>query len=626
MKEERKAQRLLTLGGLVLASLVCLTPPRATAQQPIPTGATPYTQDFSIGTNAQANMPSNWKIDRKSDARTVGDFSSAGVTTARRAGNSMTSSAPSGVYNFGAGPADTATDRAPGWLFGGVDGGRTGNLYVHLINDTSTPLNGLVLSYDIEKYRNGTSVGGFCVQLYYSSTGSAGSWISAGTDFCNTYEADADNNGFASAPGSTTNVVNKQLSVVIPAGQSLYLAWSCSAISGNSGNTSQCHGIDNVSILGRPLVVSGNSAASVKSSPVSLGGNVYFGNNAGEVRSVAAATNTENWTFNVNANGASGTSQTLGRPALYNINGTYYLFLTTNDGYVFCLDAATGAKVWSVGPLVAGATTVDTTPAALTRSTLAGTSVYVPVYTGADGYVFKLKGDDGSTLKTSPDLITAGSGGKLSSPSAAGGGVYVTATGGDYAGYRLSPSDLSTLVGLASGKNSGTPPFIHQYSGVVYPRVLVTASDGTLSAYNASNGTVQYENVDVTPSATTALTLPVAYDEVVYMAGANGIVYRANVSDGSAAGGNYTLYSGASGNAIQGMALDPSGIGGAPTLLFGAANGSFYKVPIANPANAVVIAQPAGSSPYATTPSIDTTNALVQAGNDNGNVYSFMRN
>ena len=74
------------------------------------------------------------------------------------------------------------------------------------------------------------------------------------------------------------------------------------------------------------------------------------------------------------------------------------------------------------------------------------------------------------------------------------------------------------------------------------------------------------------------------------------------------------------------MALDPSGIGGAPTLLFGAANGSFYKVPIAHPANAVVIAQPAGSSPYATTPSIDTTNALVQAGNDNGNVYSFMRN
>ncbi len=571
-------------------------------------------------------MPSNWKIDRKSDARTVGAFSSAGVTTARRAGNSMTSSAPSGVYNFGAGPADTATDRAPGWLFGGVDGGRTGNLYVHLINDTSTPLNGLVLSYDIEKYRNGTSVGGFCVQLYYSSTGSAGSWISAGTDFCNTYEADADNNGFASAPGSTTNVVNKQLSVVIPAGQSLYLAWSCSAISGNSGNTSQCHGIDNVSILGRPLVVSGNSAASVKSSPVSLGGNVYFGNNAGEVRSVAAATNTENWTFNVNANGASGTSQTLGRPALYNINGTYYLFLTTNDGYVFCLDAATGAKVWSVGPLVAGATTVDTTPAALTRSTLAGTSVYVPVYTGADGYVFKLKGDDGSTLKTSPDLITADSGGKLSSPSVSGSGVYVTATGGDYAGYRLSPGDLSTLLGLALGNNSGTPPFMYQYTGVVSPRVLVTASDGTLSAYDSSNGTVAFENVDVTPAATTALSLPMAFNEVVYMAGENGIVYHANVADGSAPGMNYVFYSGAEGSAIPGLTLDPAGMGGAPTLLFGAANGSFYKVPIANPTNAVVFEQPGTGNPYTTTPSIDTTNALVQAGNDNGNVYSFMRN
>ncbi len=204
--------------------------------------------------------------------------------------------------------------------------------------------------------------------------------------------------------------------------------------------------------------------------------------------------------------------------------------------------------------------------------------------------------------------------------------MYVTATGGDYAGYRLSPGDLSTLLGLALGNNSGTPPFMYQYTGVVSPRVLVTASDGTLSAYDSSNGTVAFENVDVTPAATTALSLPMAFNEVVYMAGENGIVYHANVADGSAPGMNYVFYSGAEGSAIPGLTLDPAGMGGAPTLLFGAANGSFYKVPIANPTNAVVFEQPGTGNPYTTTPSIDTTNALVQAGNDNGNVYSFMRN
>ena len=59
-----------------------------------------------------------------------------------------------------------------------------------------------------------------------------------------------------------------------------------------------------------------------------------------------------------------------------------------------------------------------------------------------------------------------------------------------------------------------------------------------------------------------ALTFPVARRDgnVVYMAGSNGIVYQANVADGTAPAGGYSFYAGAAGTTIQGLAIDPAGI------------------------------------------------------------------
>lgn len=140
--------RVSTLGWLVLAGLAWMSTAIVSAQISIPTGATPYTQAFSIGTSATASMPTNWRIDRNGSARTVGSWTGAGSTTKYRAGDSMSSSADGGVYNLGAGPASSATDRAAGWLIS--DSGDTGNLYVRLQNNTGAALTGLVLSYDIE--------------------------------------------------------------------------------------------------------------------------------------------------------------------------------------------------------------------------------------------------------------------------------------------------------------------------------------------------------------------------------------------------------------------------------------------------------------------------------------------
>jgi len=384
---------------------------------------------------------------------------------------------------------------------------------------------------------------------------------------------------------------------------------------------------DDIVWLGKPLppLMLGNGA--IKSSPVAYNGFVYCGNNAGIMQSTNTTTGITNWEYDVP--GVLGVAtMLLGRPSLNTIGGIDYLFFTTDNGYVFCLEAETGAMEWSVGPLLTGATGVDTTPAVQAAATLADTVVTVSMFTGSEGYVYRLNGVNGATMAVSDDLITAASGGRLSSPSANGAGVFVSVSGGNAAGYRLIPGEATLTVStqVALGKNSEQPPFIYNYWDAAYPRVLIAANDGTLSAFNATNGEIAYQNAAV--SSGSALTFPVARRDgnVVYMAGANGIVYQANVADGTAPAGGYAFYSGASGTTIQGLAIDPAGIGGAATLVFGDSTGAFHKVPLTDASGAKVIkaAQTAGSV-FATTPTIDPTGGMVLVGNDNSTVYGFAR-
>lgn len=385
---------------------------------------------------------------------------------------------------------------------------------------------------------------------------------------------------------------------------------------------------DDIEWLGKPLPASDLADGAVKSSPVAFNGKVFCGNNAGIVRCINTSTGVNTWEYNVVDEGAG---NVLGRPALKSVGGTNYVFFTTEDGFVFCLNAADGAFVWSVGPLMTGATGVDTTPAVVssaTASSLADVSVYVTMFKGDEGRVYRLAGVDGALAATSDDLITAASGGKLSSPSVNDAGVFVSVTGGDAAGYRLIPGEATLTVStqVALGKNSEQPPYIYNYWDAAYPRVLIAANDGTLSAFNATNGEIAYQNADVSSGA--ALTFPVARRDgnVVYMAGSNGIVYQANVADGTAPAGGYSFYTGAAGTTIQGLAIDPAGIGGAATLVFGDSSGAYHKVPLADASGAKVVkaVQTAGSV-FATTPTIDATGGMVLLGNDNATVYGFAR-
>ena len=174
----------------------------------------------------------------------MGTFGAALSATTQAGGTNLSSTATNGAYNFGA--TASASDRAVGFLSSGT-ATQSGNLYASLVNDTATPLSGLQISYNVEKYRGGTNAAGFRIQLFYSTDGVT--WTTAGADFTTGFGPDVANAGFASAPGQTVNV-NKPLNIAIPAGSAFYLAWNYSVASGTTTTNAQALAIDDIAVTG----------------------------------------------------------------------------------------------------------------------------------------------------------------------------------------------------------------------------------------------------------------------------------------------------------------------------------------------------------------------------------------
>jgi len=213
----------------------------------------PYSQNFnSMGiplTNpAPSNLPADFRFETIVPPRTLGSFAGGSVTTGRVAGANMPSNASPTAYNFGAGTSTLGdSDRAVGFVSNATTAG-SGNLYGQFQNNTGSALSGLLISYDVEKYRNGSNPAGFRYQLFYSFDSLA--WTNAGPDFFTAFAPDADNNGFATAPGATVPVSNKLLNVSVPNGGLIFLAWNYSVTSGFDTSNAQALAIDNISVLG----------------------------------------------------------------------------------------------------------------------------------------------------------------------------------------------------------------------------------------------------------------------------------------------------------------------------------------------------------------------------------------
>src|SRR5689334_11223503 len=235
--------------------------------------STAYTQNFDslgipLSSPTPSNLPADFRQATASAPRAIGAFSAATTQTLRVGGANLSSTAANGSYNFGAGTTALGnSDRAPGFLSSGT-ATMSGNLYAQLVNNTGGALTGLQISYDVEKYRNGSNPAGYRIQLFYSADGNT--WTNAGSDFFTPFGPDADNSGFATAPGATVPVSNKILNVAVANGANIYLAWNYSVTSGTTTTNAQALAIDNVSILGIGAVVPTNPTGTGNVNPNSV--------------------------------------------------------------------------------------------------------------------------------------------------------------------------------------------------------------------------------------------------------------------------------------------------------------------------------------------------------------------
>ena len=217
-------------------------------------GSGGYSQNFdTMRVIANATLPYGWRADAISTPTTVGAYSTASTTTTFIQGANMASNnSNGGVYNFGAGTSSIGNgDRAVGGM--NTSNNPTSiNVYVALT--AATTLTDILVSYDLEKYRNGRNNDATGIQLYYSTTGAAGSWVAV-TSGLTTFSPDANNDGFSPAPdASQTKSVTASftLPAAITAGNTLYLAWNISVAPGSTGgnaSNSPAIGIDNVRVI-----------------------------------------------------------------------------------------------------------------------------------------------------------------------------------------------------------------------------------------------------------------------------------------------------------------------------------------------------------------------------------------
>ena len=246
-----------------------------------------FDEMWDAGNNAAIlAMPADWRVERQMNSpRTVGTYASAQTTLMYSGGVSLASNASNGTWNFGA--SSDPADRAVGGLSTTVSGGtRCLSVMAHLTNAATVALEKLTLSYDIEKYRNGSNAEGFAVQVYYSTDGT--NWVSAGDDLRTYFSPDAATAGAATVPISTTTVSDKSIKLNVAAGADIYLAWNISVAAGTSPNQAMGLALDNVSITG--TFAGEESVCSIFAEDVTKWASFFLNTGSGNIAPTGTAT------------------------------------------------------------------------------------------------------------------------------------------------------------------------------------------------------------------------------------------------------------------------------------------------------------------------------------------------
>ncbi len=210
-------------------------------------------QSFSFTANpsaSEAPLPRNWRLAKSNTVRTVNPYpvspaTKADTTTQFKGGSLMAANSPAGFYNFGVGDSITASNRAMGFLADATNV-KSCNLYFHIKNAGPTA----ITSFDVEifsrKFKNGSNLAGFQIQMYYSFDGV--NWTDAGPDFLMGTAADGNNNGFTVTTAGLFISSGNLNQTVLP-NQQFYFAWSYSVTTGSNTDNAPAYGIDAISII-----------------------------------------------------------------------------------------------------------------------------------------------------------------------------------------------------------------------------------------------------------------------------------------------------------------------------------------------------------------------------------------
>lgn len=189
-------------------------------------------------------LPVAWRMERnQSGPRTIGAYSDAMLTAQYGGGANLPTGAANGTWNLG---MNGSSDRALGGMTTGVENGaRTINVMAHLENDGEKDFDTIRVSYDIEKYREGSNANLFYVKLFTSPNGVA--WTEAGEAFTWLNPKGSGQTGFATVPGFTQHV-EADLVCHFAAGTDLYLCWSISTSAGDNCASAPCLAVDNINL------------------------------------------------------------------------------------------------------------------------------------------------------------------------------------------------------------------------------------------------------------------------------------------------------------------------------------------------------------------------------------------
>jgi hypothetical protein len=210
-----------------------------------------YTENFnSLGASSTATLPTNWKAQKTTIVRDAAISYALGVAAVEQSGgNAMPTNATNGIYRYNANSVTTES------ALGGLSSSSSSKSVAFMTffnNNSTTAITTFNISYDIEKYRNGSNAAGFSIELLYSIDGTT--WSSCGSSFITSFGADTDNTGYTPTPNNTVSVTNtySPLSSIALNGK-FYFAWRYSVTSGTTTSNAQALGFDNVSITANPV-------------------------------------------------------------------------------------------------------------------------------------------------------------------------------------------------------------------------------------------------------------------------------------------------------------------------------------------------------------------------------------